>query len=498
MPVPETLLAANGTINVEAALACCGYGLAVVRAVRCSIGLGLQENVAVVSEKLQELLKMRVSSSCIRDSTLQLLAKLGVTEPVENDMSLESLHNEPCDLWLRQQLSILLNRPLSDIGHIRLTSSKLPSLIDLVRVLTGMAHPRTSETVTALTKKYTTIAVNSFKFPGPGQRPTPIPMDKMSLVQFIFQLLPLETVKRTAVARLFLIHTGCDESSADHLICTANGNPTQNLAAAEESDGIQEDAPEDQLKTNQESGSGIPSPGAQVIMHLARENVADLYLGFIGPERRKTSGQKLENDVVFRVGKTQDVARRYAQLARYFTKEGCSFDVAVVWKGCGDLEKSLQNHLARHRFYGFKGQREIFCASGLGRDQIFKTTMASVELLRAQSGSCEPPVKRCRTDSTEILNLEKEKTAQETEKTKQVEAVENTRQVEAAEKTKQVEAAERTKQLAAEASEKTKRVEAAARIRQSELQNERLKLLADKGATVEQLLSLLTSSAECS
>lgn len=327
--------------------------------------------------------------------------------------------------------------------------------------------------VTALVKLTTQFSLRNFKFPGPEQRATPVPSDIFSLVRFVFQLLPLEAEKREAVALLFLHRAGCEGDVAYKVICEANGDETQNVAV-DTDDSAPLVSPETQPEMDQDFGTESARPGTRVVIHLARENVSDLYLGIIDSEQRK-SNRELTNATIFKNGRTHDIATRHTQLTRYFSKEGCAFDLALVWKGCGDLKKSLQNYLARHRFFGFKGQREIFCASGLCKDQIVQTTLAVVELLRRIDDTDEPLAKRFRSDVVDLLQLEKEKTAQETERTKQIEAAEKTKQVEAAEKTKQ--AAEQT--------------------RQSDLQNQRLKLLADKGATAEQLFSLLTLRAAC-
>ena len=49
----------------------------------------------------------------------------------------QSRHDGGADLWLRQQLAEIKRVPLEQVGRIHMTSEKLPSLVDVVVILTG-------------------------------------------------------------------------------------------------------------------------------------------------------------------------------------------------------------------------------------------------------------------------------------------------------------------------------------------------------------------------
>jgi len=117
------------------------------------------------------------------------------------------------DLALRQQLAEIKGVPLEQVGRIRMTPEKLPSLVDVGVVLTGKDARHTCRDVQAVLQKYPEVAqkVDHFHFGGQGQRNTPVPKDLAALIEIIF-LLPGRAAAqvRRAAAQVFVRYLGGD------------------------------------------------------------------------------------------------------------------------------------------------------------------------------------------------------------------------------------------------------------------------------------------------
>jgi hypothetical protein len=117
------------------------------------------------------------------------------------------------DLALRQQLAEIKGVPLEQVGRIRMTPEKLPSLVDVGVVLTGKDARHTCRDVQSVLQKYPEVAqkVDHFHFGGQGQRNTPVPKDLAALIEIIF-LLPGRAAAqvRRAAAQVFVRYLGGD------------------------------------------------------------------------------------------------------------------------------------------------------------------------------------------------------------------------------------------------------------------------------------------------
>ena len=119
------------------------------------------------------------------------------------------------DLALRQQLAEIKRVPLEQVGRIRMTPEKMPSLVDVGVALTGKAARHVADDLTAIMHKHPEVSekVGHFRFGGQGQRSTPIPKDLAALVEIIF-LLPGRAAAqvRQAAAQIFVRYLGGDLS----------------------------------------------------------------------------------------------------------------------------------------------------------------------------------------------------------------------------------------------------------------------------------------------
>jgi hypothetical protein len=104
---------------------------------------------------------------------------------------------------------------LEQVGRIRMTPDKMPSLVDVGVILTGKESRHVSDDLQNIFKKHPELSekVGQIKFGGRGNRDTPIPKDLAALIEIIF-LLPGRAAAqvRQVAAQLFVRHFGGDLS----------------------------------------------------------------------------------------------------------------------------------------------------------------------------------------------------------------------------------------------------------------------------------------------
>ena len=76
-----------------------------------------------------------------------------------------------------------------DLGEIRMTPDGQPSVFDMIRVLGGQKNPRRAWADLIETHPEVVAKTDNLKFPGPGQRETPIARTKED-AYYILGLLP--------------------------------------------------------------------------------------------------------------------------------------------------------------------------------------------------------------------------------------------------------------------------------------------------------------------
>ena len=128
----------------------------------------------------------------------------------------QSRHDGSADLWLRQQLAEIKRVPLEQVGRIRMTPEKVPSLVDVGVILTGKDARHTSRDIQVLVERYPDLAqkVGQVSFGGRGgNRDSLVPKDLAALIEIIF-LLPGRAAAqvRRAAAQIFVRYLGGDLS----------------------------------------------------------------------------------------------------------------------------------------------------------------------------------------------------------------------------------------------------------------------------------------------
>jgi len=120
------------------------------------------------------------------------------------------------DLALRQQLAELKQVPLEQIGRIRMTAQRMPSLVDVGVILTGKEARNVARDLQSILEKYSDLVlkVNQVSFGGRGgNRDSLVPQDIPTLIEVIF-LLPGRAAAqvRSAAAQIFVRYLGGDLS----------------------------------------------------------------------------------------------------------------------------------------------------------------------------------------------------------------------------------------------------------------------------------------------
>jgi len=126
----------------------------------------------------------------------------------------QSRQDGGADLALRQQLAQIKRVPLEQVGRIRMTPEKLPSLVDVGVILTGQSASNTSVTLQRLLQTHPdlTAKCSQVSFGGRGgNRQSLVPNDLATLIEIIF-LLPGRAAAqvRQEAAKIFVRYLGGD------------------------------------------------------------------------------------------------------------------------------------------------------------------------------------------------------------------------------------------------------------------------------------------------
>ena len=93
---------------------------------------------------------------------------------------------------IHTQLAGLLGKRATDIVNIRMTHEDPPaiSVIDVVQVITGMAKNNAGNYFERMKTTHPEVSTNcrNYRFPGRGQRATPVMADTRSIVELILAL----------------------------------------------------------------------------------------------------------------------------------------------------------------------------------------------------------------------------------------------------------------------------------------------------------------------
>jgi len=127
----------------------------------------------------------------------------------------QSRHEGSADLALRQHLAEMKKVSLEFVGRIRMTPTKMPSLVDVGVILTGQSASNSSLMLQRLFQAHPdlTAKCSQIKFGGRGNQETPVPNNLATLIEIIFLLPGRAAAKvRQSAAQIFVRYLGGDLS----------------------------------------------------------------------------------------------------------------------------------------------------------------------------------------------------------------------------------------------------------------------------------------------
>ena len=277
-----------------------------------------------------------------------------------------------CDLELRQQLAELKGIPLEQVGRVRMTPEKLPSLVDVGVILTGKTSSNVARDLQVIFEKHNELTqkVSQIKFGGRGNRESPVPKDLPALIEIIF-LLPGRAAAqvRQAAAQLFVRFLGGDLS----LIAEVERfNHVQSF--------LRENAPEHPARAFGEAVEScvnecgiapltvIPAPEGLV----PSSNQRDAYVMRVVDES--------VGSLFWKIGRSDDPLARAVQLDYQVRREGVGWrhEVDTIFRHGGVMESLLHRKFQDSRV---ENTKEYFRGSA---DFSSKVAQAMVELLPMQ------------------------------------------------------------------------------------------------------------------
>jgi hypothetical protein len=249
------------------------------------------------------------------------------------------------DTELRRQLALLLKLPLEEIGRIRMTVEKQPSLIDVISIITRKNNDESSGAWRTILDRFPEVRENlsNIHFPGQGQRPTPVAQNLRTLIQVIF-LLPGQqaALVRQAAAEVFVRFMGGDlsligEVQRIHEVQAflreqEPGHPMRVFGEAVGSSAASTEvaaAP----PASRDSLPRVP-PEPQIVRHeksIALPGSGHLY-----------AAARVGEEPIIKVGVTKGLLDRLSDLQRKFDGE---YDLLRVWPGEAPLEDLVLDKL---------------------------------------------------------------------------------------------------------------------------------------------------------
>jgi hypothetical protein len=128
----------------------------------------------------------------------------------------QSRHDGGADLALRQQLAEIKKVSLEEVGRIRMTPEKMPSLVDVGVILTGKTARHVARDLQVIMDKHPDLTqkVGQVSFGGRGgNRDSLVPKDLATLIEIIFLLPGRSAAKvRQSAAQIFVRYLGGDLS----------------------------------------------------------------------------------------------------------------------------------------------------------------------------------------------------------------------------------------------------------------------------------------------
>ena len=252
------------------------------------------------------------------------------------------------DRDLRKQLSYLLKVPLGDVGRIRMTPEKQPSLIDTISVLTRKSKHESAKVWRRLEGQFPTLGPKCphAAFPNHG-RETPVAGDLKTLIQVIFLLPGREaSLVRQAAAEVFIRFMGGDLSLIQDV---RRMNEIQSF--------LRENDPEHPMRVfgeavetarEEPSTSMDMAPCSQTLPPRVPPNpvimkVVDS-IGMPGSDHLYAASRLEDN--ILKIGVSKDVVDRMPELSRNFQ---AGYSLQAVWPGEAALEEIVLEKLKPYR-----------------------------------------------------------------------------------------------------------------------------------------------------
>jgi hypothetical protein len=248
------------------------------------------------------------------------------------------------DSELRKHLAGLTKIPLAQIGRIRMTVERQPSLIDVISIITRKNNDESSGTWRTIVDRFPEVRENLsiFQFPGKSQRPTPVAQNLKVLIQVIF-LLPGQqaALVRQAAAEVFVRFMGGDlsligEVQRMHEVQAflrehEPGHPARVFGEAAERSAASTEA-----AAPPASRDSLPRvlPEPQIVRHeksIALPGSGHLY-----------AASRVGEEPIIKVGVTKGLLDRLRDLQRNFDGE---YDLLRVWPGEAPLEDLVLDKL---------------------------------------------------------------------------------------------------------------------------------------------------------
>ena len=320
------------------------------KAPRCNECRSCQNRHWNLSCEKKELLEGRRSASLV--SSLEEIPSAQIAPPTRRQvLKVETMGD---DKELRKQLSYLLKVPLGEIGRIRMTPEKQPSVIDVISILTKKNKNESSEVWRRLESHSRAVQANCLdgSFPGNSRR-TPIAKDLKTLIQVIFMLPGKEaSLVRQAAAEVFIRFMGGDLSLIQDV---RRMNEIQSF--------LRENDPEHPMRIFGEaveasertaaSAEVVITPPASSQAHPTEElqvppdpvivKVEDS-IGLPGSDHLYAASRLEDN--ILKIGVSKDVVERMPELSRSFQ---AGYVLQAIWPGEAALEELVLEKLKPFR-----------------------------------------------------------------------------------------------------------------------------------------------------
>ena len=296
----------------------------------------------------------------------------------------QSRHDGGADLALRQQLAEIKKVSLEEVGRIRMTPQKMPSLVDVVVILTEQASKNAASTIQRLLQAHPDLArkVSQLKFGGRGgNRDSLVPKDLATLIEIIFLLPGRSAAKvRQSAAQIFVRYLGGDLSliheveRMNHVQTFLRENdpehPLRAFGEYAEQRQAEEAIPEARRREEMELALGhkkrmleleFEDKKAELAAKKARfEQEAEAARQAIETTKKKA---QLEEDVAKKKAQLEeDVAKKKARLEEDVSKKKAQLEEDVAKKKAQQEEQQKQDEVHEE----FRRQRASTITANLG------------------------------------------------------------------------------------------------------------------------------------